>query len=187
MADAPVVLFDKTQNGWRKPREEGVPYSRYRQRVRQDGFEDAVREQIKDLARNKRKFEDLVNNSEKILFKTKSMFPFTWFPDEMIIDPIKINVISKEFFSAERIHCIYIKNILDVFLDVGPFSSTLRIVDQSFTENTVVVAALKKQDAYKARKIIQGLIVAHQQEIDVTGIDDEDLTEKLERLGNAGP
>lgn len=180
MTDASVVLFDRNDKSLQE-----TARQRYRNRIWDDGFEDAVQEEIKDLARNQRKFEGLVKNSEKILFKAKSVFPFTLFPDEMTIDPVKVNVISKEFFSAERIHCIYIKNILDVFLDVGPLFATLRIVDQSFTENTVIVAFLKKSDAYKARRIIQGLIVAHQQEIDINGIMDDNLTEKLERLGNA--
>jgi hypothetical protein len=182
--DYSVVLFDKTKNGWTFG-EETLLYQRYREEISREGFRDAVRERIKELARNKQKFEELVIKSEKILFRTKTIFPFDMFPDEITINPVKVSVVSKDFFRSIRIHCIYIKNILDVFLDSGPLFATLRIVDQSFTENTVSIQHLKKSDALQARKIIQGLIVAHQQEIDVASIHDESLVKKLEILGHA--
>ncbi|HVZ12578.1 MAG TPA: hypothetical protein VG965_06135 [Patescibacteria group bacterium] len=150
-----------------------------------EGLKDAAKEYVKKVAENTRKFNLIISKSNHVLFKTKSVFPFALFPDKITIDPLKVNVITKEFFSSFNVHCIYVKNILDVFLDEGPFFSTLKIVDQSFADNTVSVPYLRKADAAKARKIIQGLILMHQQNVDVSNISDDHMVEKLEQLGTA--
>ncbi len=187
-----AVLFDKTDKNTNVEKQiipigsqDGGMTRIYRRQIRGDWLDEAAKDQIKKEISNKQKFEELVLKSENNLYKLKSVFPFAFFPEKITIDPVKVSVVSKEFFSSERIHCIYIKNILDVFLSSGPIFATLKIVDQSFTENTVTISFLKKNEAFKARKIIQGLIVAHQQEINVTGLQDDNLIEKLEKIGTA--
>ena len=181
MNNTPVVLFDQTKNGHL----DGRARARVRNQIREDGFRDAAKDTVRDSALNKQKFDNLVENSERILFKTRAVFPFSLFPDELTIDQIKVNIIFKEFFASERIQCIYIKNITDVFVDTGPFLATLRIIDQGYTDNTVDIGFLGKSAAMQARRIIQGLIVAHRQEVDISSIHDDDLVIKLEKLGNA--
>ncbi len=137
-----------------------------------------------ELIEDSQKLDDLVKGN-RVLYKISSVFPFDFFPDKIIIDPIKINVVFKEFFSSERVHGIYIRNISDVYVDTGPIFATLKIIDQGIVENTVIVNYLKKNEALKAREIIQGLIVANRHGIDVSAIDDTNLVSKLVSLGEA--
>lgn len=149
------------------------------------GHFDAIKDTVKDKEKAKKKFEDLVQRTTKILFEVKSTFPFDLFPDKLTIDVNKVNINLKEFFGTGRVHSVSIKDISDVFVDSGPIFSTLKIIDAGFIENTINVRHLKKKEALKARSIIQGLIVAQKQEIPLDAIEDlPDLIEKLEKLGS---
>jgi hypothetical protein len=82
-----------------------------------------------------------------------------------------------------------IKDVSDVFVDTGFIWAKLIIVDSGFVENTVNVSFLDKEDALKIRRITQGLVIAQQQDIDLTKLQEEltpeDLIDRLEKLGKA--
>lgn len=137
----------------------------------------------KPLDENTQKFEALVDKSHTVMLKIASVFPFDLFPDDVTIDVNQVNIIIREFFFSERRHSVYINNISDVFVDAGLFFGTLNIVDKGFVENTISIKYLWHRDAKKARRIIQGLVVAEKQGIDVCKIDDEHLVDKIEELG----
>ena len=129
------------------------------------------------------KFATVLNASEKILFKTSSVFPFDLFPDEITIDECKINIVFHEFFLSEDIHSITIDMIKDVKVEHGPFFASLKIVPDGYPGQPLEVRYLKRGDAVKARRIVQGLIVAKKQGLDLTKLDVYDFINKIESLG----
>lgn len=139
---------------------------------------------ISDILANSKKFEQLANNANRVLLKIRSVFPFDLFPDEITIDPVKVNIVTREFFLSSTIHSIYIKNILDVIVDCSPFFATLKIMYEGFGPNTVNVKFLKKDEAQKARRIIQGLAVAAKEGVDLTKLKTEDIISKAENIGS---
>lgn len=145
--------------------------------------EEAIQEHLKEEEKQKQKFDQLVEKSRRILLKINSVFPFDFFPDEVTIDANQVMVINREFWGSERRHSIFIKNITDVFVDTGPFFATLKIVDRGYVENTIVVKFLKREEAKRARRIIQGLVIACSQDIDLSKLDESDLLHKVELLG----
>lgn len=147
---------------------------------------DAVKDILKEEAKHQQKFNKLVNQASRVLFKVKTFSPLDVFPTTLIIDPEKITIQMRNFFSSGEIRSIHIKNVSHIYVDMGPFFATLKIVDQSILDNEVgkiEVTYLKKEDAKRARRIIQGLIVAHKAEIDVMKLNDDNLLKKLEELG----
>ncbi len=146
------------------------------------GHDEATKEMTKEEQKHEEKFDDLLERSEKILFRTKSFFPFDLFPDEIIVSVHKVDIIYNEFLTR-RIQPVYIQNIWDVFVDNGIFFSTLHLIDAGFANNTVVMNNLINKDAISAMKTIQGLVVAVKQNIDLTKIDSKDLVEKVRTLG----
>lgn len=77
------------------------------------------------------------------------------------------------------------KDILDVFIDTSIFFSTLRIVDRGYSEDIIEVHYIKNKDAKRLRSIIQGLIAAHRQQLDLTKINPDEIAYKIEELGKA--
>jgi hypothetical protein len=133
----------------------------------------------------KKRMDNLIEGSDVVLLKLKSTFPFELFPDEMTVDIHKVSLISREFFWSERVHSVMIEDISDVFIETSPFFATLNVVDKNFVETLVKISYLKKDEAARARRILQGLIIAKQQTMDVTHINPGELIPRLEELGKA--
>lgn len=151
-----------------------------------EGYREAIKDIIKEEAKQRQKFTQLIQQASTILFKIKTVFPFQVFPTTLTIDPQKITVKFKEFFSSDEIKSIPIKNISHIHVDCGPIFANMHIVDQGIMsdETIVEIPYLKKEEAMKARRIIQGLIIAHKQNVDILKLSDgEDLTRNLEQIG----
>lgn len=132
-----------------------------------------------------RQVDEIIERKARPLFSMKAVFPFDFFPNEISIDMKQINFVIKEFFFSSRLHSIPIGNVMDVFIDIGPFFATLHVVDMSFVENKMAVSYLKRKDAVKARRIIQGLIALHLEDVDIAALNHKELVAKLEELGRA--
>lgn len=148
-----------------------------------EGYHEAVKEVVKEGEKHRAKLDDLVDKSSKVLFKATTAGFFDLFPDRLTIDTEKVNIIYREFWASGRVHSIFIKNISDVFIDTDLIRAALTIVDMGFVDNSVTVRNLKKNDAIRARRIIQGLVVATKNDIDLSKIDDGQLVAKIEELG----
>jgi hypothetical protein len=131
------------------------------------------------------KISTLMENSDKPLYKCTAVWPFDFFPNEISIEVTQINVKKRFFYGSERVSSIPIKNLADVIVTTSPFFASLEIIDSSFTENSVKISYLPKKDAEKAREIIQGLIVASKEGIDLTKLDVNAIKRKLQIIGNA--
>lgn len=152
----------------------------------QEAKKEAVKETIKETDKSQEKFEKMVSEAGKELYRCEAVFPFDIFPDQIIIDLNKVNIIKKMFFYTGRVHSVFIQDITDVFVSTSIFFATLEIIDSGFKENSIKIPFLKKDHASKARRIIQGLIVAKKQQIDLSAVGDvPNLTEKLEKLGES--
>ncbi|MBI3954649.1 hypothetical protein HY333_01255 [Candidatus Collierbacteria bacterium] len=150
------------------------------------GHQEAVKDLIKEADKNVQKFESIANRSATELYRLSTVFPFDFFPDTIIIDLAKVSLVTRVFFFTERIHSVFIQDILDVFIETSLFFATLNIVDQGFVENLITIRYLKKDQAIKARRIIQGLVVARKQGIELSAlIPTSDLVSKLENIGSA--
>lgn len=129
------------------------------------------------------RFDSLVRGCGRMLFRVSAVFPFDLFPDELIIDECKVSIIFREFFFSQDVHCINIEQIRDVDVETGPFFAKLQIVPDGYPSHPLIVRYLIKKRAYQARSIIQGLMVAKRNNIDLGKIDEPDLASKLELLG----
>lgn len=129
------------------------------------------------------KFDTLVSGCERVLVKISAVFPFDLFPDELIVDECKVSIVFREFFFSEDIHSVNIEMIKDVDIESGPFFARLQIIPDGFLPHPLIIKYLKKKEAVRARSVIQGLMVAKRNNIDLGKIDTPDLVNKLEVLG----
>ncbi len=153
--------------------------------ARQEGAKDFLKDYAKKQKENAQKLKDTVNHSTTVLFKLKTAFWFDLFPDEVIIDLNKVDIIYNEFFGSHNIHSILVKDISDVEVQTSPFFSTLKIVDKGYKDTTVDVRYLKTAEAVKARRIIQGLMVIRDREIDLDQFKEQNILQIIEQLGKA--
>lgn len=64
-----------------------------------------------------------------------------------------------------------------------PFSASLKVASKEFKDNPITIKNLEPEDAIKARRIIQGLILSQREKIDFSKIEDKDIAKKIEELG----
>ncbi|MBI2020640.1 hypothetical protein HYS94_04445 [Candidatus Daviesbacteria bacterium] len=142
--------------------------------------EESKKEEKEDP--NKR-FERIVESSQP-LFRLKTAIPLNPFPTEILIDSFKVEIIFREFLASSQTESILIKEIRDVIVETNPLFATLKIVvNPEHPNNPFTVGYLKKGEALKARRIIQGLVVVTRNALDLTRVDQTDIMEKLEEIG----
>lgn len=146
---------------------------------------DAKEELVKEKTLQGEMFDDVVKRSRTILYKTRTIFPFDIFPNDLIIDLTKVTLVTRNFFFTGQTQSVYIKDIMDVIVETGPFFSTLRIVDSGFVQNKLSVTFLSRKSATRAREIIEGLIAASKAGVDMTKIGRRVVLSRLPELAKA--
>lgn len=128
---------------------------------------------------------DLLSGNARPLIRISTHVPINLFPKEIVVDVNKVTLISKEILGAKQVVSISIEDITDVIVETIPFFATMKIFDKGFAQNSIRIRFLKKYEALKVRKIIQGLMAVHKAKIDLSKVDQDTLFQKLEEVGKA--
>jgi hypothetical protein len=131
--------------------------------------------------------------TSRLLYKTNAIFPFDLIPDTLVIDEIKITVISRKLLTR-TINSVLIKDITDISISNNPFFGALTISggDYQGLESTVrgekgalMIKFLHINEALRARRIIMGLMIYSDQKIDTSKMKIEEVLTETEKLGKA--
>jgi hypothetical protein len=134
-------------------------------------------------SQERHKLEKLGADNDVLLFSTKTVFPFQFFPTTLTVEKTKVNINKSLFIASNQIISILISEISSVEADTTLFFGTLRISSKLPGAAPLEVPFLRKSDAMKARRIIQGLAVSLTNKVDVTKIPNEQLVDGVEKLG----
>lgn len=146
------------------------------------GEDEAKKEAAKEHLKQEQLMEDMLSHSSRLLFRAKAIFPFDFFPNELIIDLSKVTFIERAFFGTNNTNSVYIKDIANVGVETGPFLATFRVVDVSYNTEKHVIHYLKRKDAITAQEIVQGLVTASKEELDLTKVTPSDVIPFIRRL-----
>lgn len=125
----------------------------------------------------------MVKKSNRILFGISShAFPFDLFPDTINIEEGRITIITRNFFLSSRVHSVDIKDVSNIFVNVAPFFAQLVLISKTFEENEIKINNLRKGEAILARRIIEGLRIFDNKQIDTSNYTVKELVNKLKEL-----
>jgi hypothetical protein len=127
--------------------------------------------------------ETLITRSHLVLLQVRSIFPLDLWPDRMILDMSKVTIFSRQFLGLTTEHTIMLDEIRDVDLESNPICSTLRILITGPGGMWTSITNLRRQDAQKAKFILEGLIIARLERCNLEGLILGDLVQKLCVLG----
>jgi hypothetical protein len=130
------------------------------------------------------KLEALAEKSQDVLLNIKAKFPFDFFPNQIIIDANKVDIIYRAFLTRD-VFTALIENINSVHISRNGFFATLAFEITGFEKNPEPILFLAVSDATAARRIIMGLIATRKKNINLTEIPTSDLVEKLTDIGEA--
>lgn len=132
--------------------------------------------------------------TSSVLFTAKTVFPFTLFPDLIIITEASVEIIYGLFFFSKERFPIPISSLKTVSVTTNLFFGTLAFEITGFEKNPPRVSFLPKEQALKAKNILNGLIMTSVQEF--SSIDHKTeipsrqpewkKTEQLEDIGKMG-
>jgi hypothetical protein len=135
-----------------------------------------------------RELSDAIRVSHEPLISATTVFPFTLFPDTVVVDREKLTVAHRIFFQVAEVLSIRIEDILNVTADVGPFFGSIKISTRFFDKSKPYnVNFLWREDALKIKRIMQGYIIATQKKIDCSALNSPELAQMLDELGQAAP
>ena len=77
------------------------------------------------------------------------------------------------------------EDIYNVFIQQGLFFAKLEIVDRFFSQQRICVEYLKKAEAIRARRLIQGMMIVKKDNIDLSKLSVEEVVAKLDRIGKS--
>lgn len=137
--------------------------------------------------RNSRKISEAIGHSQDILYIASTVFPFTLFPDTVAVDREKVTVVNRTFFRTAEIVSIRIHDVLNVTADVGPFFGAVRIQTRFFESDIHHIKFLRREDALRLKRLLQGYVIAAQKEIDCDSFTAEELTKLLNEIGQGHP
>ncbi len=130
-----------------------------------------------------KKLVQVTMKSHEILFKANTVFPFTLFPDTVTLDREKLTFANRFFFFVAKITSVPVRDILSVEADIGPFFGSVYTASRYFITNPKSINWLWRGDAIKLQRLLQGYIIAHEQEIDCADIEKDKLIALLNDLG----
>lgn len=149
--------------------------------LEEKGLAEAIKNRARTAEKNRQAVENMVNNSNRVLIKVSSVFPFDWFPSSIIIEETRVTIIHRQLLSSQT-HSVDIKNISNVFVDSSIIFAQITIVSDNFVENQIIISKLWKKDAIFIRRIIEGLRMFAGQNIDTTDYTVKELVNKLKEL-----
>lgn len=129
-------------------------------------------------------FKQIYQHSDEIIFGLRSVFPLQLFPDAIVIDYVKVDIVYGIFFKTQKIFPILIQDITTVKISYGILFATLSFEVRGYEKNPQPVGFLKKDEAITARRIIMGLIACKRNKVDLTQLSPGEAAEKLEEIGS---
>ena len=132
---------------------------------------------------NEEKLVDVAVGSHDVLFRAKTVFPFTLFPDTISMDRQQLTIVHRPFFMTAKAISVQIDDVLNVESDVGPFFGSVHIFSKFFTNDIKSVNFLSRGSALKIQRMIQGYMIAHHRKIDCSTIEKNQLIVLLNDLG----
>ncbi|MDO8335690.1 MAG: hypothetical protein Q7T74_02810 [Candidatus Saccharibacteria bacterium] len=132
-----------------------------------------------------KKLNKIVAKSNEVLATATAVFPFDLFPDTVTLDRTKVTITKRSFFWSAEVISIRIEDILNVTTGVGPFFGSLTVASRVMSSvDHFTINYFWRKDAIRLKHIIQGYVIAHHNNIDITNLSKRELTTTLTELGH---
>lgn len=131
------------------------------------------------------KLNELQQKGTTPLLTIQTVFPFKFFPCILTLDRQKITRSESFFFSSKEVENYLVEEIVSITSVESLFFATLTMVTGVRINKEVSVPFLRKEDARKMRRLVEGLLIAGREGIDVNKIPAEQLIQKVEEIGSA--
>lgn len=150
--------------------------------IEKEGKDENTKNQAVKKESDKQMVDDLVKKSNRVIISISAkIFPWDFFADSIIVEESRVTFVFRQFLSSQS-HSVDIKDISNVFIESSLFLATLQVVSQTYIQNDIKIVHLRKKQAEKVRRIIEGLRTFIQNDIDTSSYKIHELIAKIEEL-----
>ncbi|MBW7955353.1 hypothetical protein H3C66_01330 [Patescibacteria group bacterium] len=135
--------------------------------------------------KNQKKLTQLETVSTRPLLVIQTVFPFRFFPCTISLDRQKLTISDTFFFFSKEVENYLAKDIVSVSTTEDLLFGSLSIVSGQRINKEVTITHLWKEDARRLRRMVEGMLIAAREGIDLMQISDQELIAKLEEIGAA--
>lgn len=126
----------------------------------------------------------IVRHSKEEIARVQTVFPFTLFPDDIILDRTKITIIKRNFFWSAEVISIRIEDIFNVSSSVGPFLGSITVSSRIMNSvDHFEIDRLWRRDAIEVKTLIQGYMIAKHNNVELDHLTVEEMIETLQEFG----
>jgi len=109
------------------------------------------------------------------------MFPWDFFPSTINVEETRVTIIHRQLLSSQ-VHSVDIKSISNVFINTDLFFASITIVSSTFKENSIKIMKLRKHQAILTRRIIEGMRMFVEKDINTSKYSVQELIGQLKEL-----
>ncbi len=136
---------------------------------------------LKTLSSGKRGI--LSNGKSRLLYRTRQVFPVTLFPDEIVVEELRIVWIKQKGFWTNEVVSIMATDIASVNAASGPIFGHIHV--QSLTGGPeILVDSLLRKDVYRIRSLVEGIALSAREGLSIQSDNLETEKESLYQAGN---
>jgi len=135
-------------------------------------------------AEEREELQKVTENAQDVLLKANSIFPFMLFPDTISVSRMKVTITRRVFFGVADVISLQLDDILNVEVDTGPYFGSLRIFTRIYGSQPLHINALSRKSAVEIKRLIEGHLIAHNQNIETSQMQKHELVTLLMRLGS---
>lgn len=143
--------------------------------------------QQKSAEEKREELHDVADKAQDVLIRAESIFPFVLFPDTISVSRMKVAITKRAFFKVAEVVSLQIEDILNIEIDTGPFFGSLKIYTRIYGSQPLKITFLSRRSAVMVKRIIEGLLIAAKQQMDITDLERKELLALLKRLGTDEP
>ncbi len=149
--------------------------------LEEEGKDENTKNQAEKKEVDRQTVEDLVKKSNRYIISISSTFPWTIFPNTINVEEGRVTLIFRQFMSSQS-RSVDIRDISNVFIESSLLFASIQIVSRTFTQNDIKIGYLNKKEAYKIRRIIEGLRIFASNNIDTSNYEIRELITKTEEF-----
>jgi len=125
----------------------------------------------------------ITNGTSRILGRFHQIFPLSLFPDQLIVEELRIVWVKKNGPWANEVISIMATDIACVNSACGPFFGHVHI--KSLTGGLeIMIESLVRRDVYKIRSLVEGIALASREGLKIESANLEAERENLLRAGS---
>lgn len=131
------------------------------------------------------KIDNLTHQTHRNLYQVSTVFPFQFFPTVLVISENSTDITSHYFFFSQHTFTMLTKDIKSVKASSTLFFSSVEFEVTGYETNPPRIRWLPHDAALQIKRLITGLLICMQKQIDLTVIDTHQVVDKLIEIGSA--